>query len=97
MRRKTTQHTCAKNDSALIRARAFTMSFISLISLSMSVINWERSDHRETVGRRVGKEDARGTERDQTTDLDDKVDELVLVHLLGVKVGDEEADVIALT
>jgi hypothetical protein len=32
----------------------------------------------------------------EATDLDDKVDELVLVHLLGVKVGDEKADIVAL-
>ena len=39
------------------------------------------------------RSDARGRGR---AHLDDKVDELVLVHLLGVKVGDEKADIVAL-
>lgn len=71
-------------DSATIRARALRLSFISLISRSTSSMNLNRTDELRRMVTRLD------------SGLDDEVDDLVLQHGLGMRVGDEERDIIAL-
>lgn len=71
-------------DSATIRARALRLSFISLISRSTSSMNLNRTDELRRMVTRLD------------SGLDDEVDDLVLQHGLGMGVGDEERDIIAL-
>lgn len=69
-----------------MRARAFRLSFISLISLSTSSMN---------LGTRPISS---GVDMARTnTLLDDEIDNLVLQHRFGVCVGDKERDIIALS
>lgn len=85
------QLTVLRYDSATIRARAFRLSFISLISLSTSSMN--------LCGRARGlvRKQSIPIDGDKQDVLDDKVDKLVLEHGLGMEVGDEERNVISLS
>ena len=82
--------TVERYDSATMRARAFNDSFISEISRSTSSMNL-CGRGCELAGQAGDLDRASGDDA-----LDDKVDELVLHHLLNVLVGDQEADIVAL-
>ena len=70
-----------------MRARALRLSFISLISLSTSSMNLR--------GRETGQQ-FRADRNSDINLLDDKVDQLVLQHALGMEIGNEERDIVTL-
>ena len=78
--------TFLRNSSATIRALALREIFISLISLSISSMNCSGISSSRVWSHKGGV----------VTDLYDKVNELVFVHLLCVEVGDQETDVVTL-
>ena len=77
--------TAVKYDSATIRALAFRLSFISLISLSTSSMNLESMVNELRIGVLA------------RCSLNDEIDDLVFEHRFGVGVSDKERDVIALS